>query len=118
MLFTLEEFSEASQETSDAFRLYQKAKDDYEILKDSKKDFLALCMTQVPSDGERLSESSRERLARISDEWLVFMQGEQEAVRGLGRAGVQYFNALRKWETIRSGLSYKKAELKGLGLEK
>ena len=118
MIFTLEGFRRANEQTSDAFRKYQKAKDDLEILKDAKKDYLALCMTKVDKSSEKLSEAKLERLARTSDEWIEFMKGFDDAVREVGRCGVEYSNALRKWETIQSGLSYQKAELKGLGLQK
>ena len=113
--YTLEAFAQAEYNTWDAFVKYQKARDDFEILKDTKKDYLAGIMTDISNQTtEKLSESSLERMARSSEKWKKYNKGFHESVREYGNHSVRYFSRVRMWETIQSGLSYKKKEIERL----
>src|SRR3972149_3414601 len=108
--YSLEYFSQAEEWCWKAFKLYQKAQDDTDILHDSAKDLLAGIMSNLDKPEEKISESKLERLARDSQEWRTFQVGKHAAIQKAGEGKVKYCSALRLWETIQSGLSFRKEE--------
>lgn len=85
-----------------------------EALKENSKDLLAKIMCSLDVDDKKLSESKLERLARNSEEWLTFRKGQILAMQEAIKAKQSATNAERHFETVRSGISYKKAELSRL----
>ena len=98
-----------------AFKVYQAAQDDADILHDSAKDLLASLMSRIDKPEEKNSEAKLERLARDSEEWRKFKMGEHAAIQKAGESKVKYYSAVRMWDSTVNGISYRKAELTKLG---
>jgi len=112
VIYDLDEFSNAFNYFWKTYKDYQKAQDDADIIKETAKDFLASVMSEL---GQDRSEVKLERLARGSEKWKEFRKGQFTAMRIAGEKKVKYFSALRYFDTIQSGLAYKRAELQKLG---
>ena len=113
--FTLEEFANAEFWCWKAYQHYQKAQDDADILHEHGKDYLEAIKCELDTTGEKIPETKLERLARASDKWKKFREGQFEAQRLAGEAKVKYFSAVRYFDAIQSGLAYKRSELGRLG---
>lgn len=91
--------------------LYQKAKDEYEILDENEKDFLATLKVEI-SSREDVSNVEAETQARDSQEWKSFKSGKYQAKRSLGEAQARYKHLLRVMEAVKIGISYNQTLLK------
>lgn len=112
--FDLDTFAKAEHWTWQAFVAYQEAADDLEIIESHAKDMLAKIMTDIRKASKELkiSEAALERMARASEEWEVYQTGHEEALKKAGKLKVKYKSAERYWDTIQSGLAFKRAEIK------
>ncbi len=108
--FVPDELSLITYQIQDAERLYQKAKDNYDILEDSSKDLLAELMNKVSKDTD-LSAVKAEALARSSKEWKDFKKGLYEAKRFFGTLSCDYKHSLRVLDCLITGVSYNKVLL-------
>lgn len=113
--FTLEEFANAEFYCWKAYQQYQKAQDDMDILHEHGKDYLEAIKNELDSTGEKIPETKLERMARSSDKWKQFREGQFEAIRIAGQAKMKYYSAVRYFDAIQSGLAYKRSELGRLG---
>lgn len=84
---------------------YQKAKDEYEILDENEKDFLATLKVKIAS-GMDISNVESETQARASQEWKDFKAGKYEAKKKHGEASVKYRHILRVMECVIEGMRY------------
>jgi hypothetical protein len=90
----------------------------YESLKESSKDFLAELMTGIAkkSNGHKPSETELERLARASEDWKTFREGQFAAQHKALTEKVLAQNAQRHFDAVTSGLSWRREEFKRLGV--
>lgn len=79
------------------------------------KDFLASLKMNLRDKLQKCSESELESRARATLEWGHFRASQMETLRESGRAKIKYDNAIRRWETIRTCLANKRAEVKRFG---
>ena len=116
LMFIPQELDQASYSCSKYEKEYQNLKDDLEILKETAKDFLDAIKTRFEETlKEKTPESKLERLARASEEWKTFRKGYYSAIKAAGIASVKYSSSKRHWDTIQSGLAFKREELKKIG---
>lgn len=108
--YTPDELSKIVYQIQTAERLFQKAKDGYEILEDTAKDFLASLKNDL-SKLDDLSDVEADRRARGSEEWKVFKKGLHEAKRSLGLVTCDYKHSLRVLDALITGISYNKVLL-------
>lgn len=111
--FTLDELKNAEYFCWKAYVLYQAARDDADILHETGKDLLKSLMNAL--NVEDNSEARLERIARSGEAWKTHRLAEYEAILKAGILKVKYDSAVRYWDTIVSGLAYKRAELTKLG---
>lgn len=80
------------------------------------KDFLAALIMKLRSEiEEKVSEKELEARARATEEWQEFRKEQMENLRQAGRAQIKYNNAVRRWKTIQSCISLRKAEVSRFG---
>lgn len=81
------------------------------------KDFLAALKMEIRSEmsGQKVSESELETRARANPKWLEFRSTQMQYLRDAGRAEILYKNAERRWKTVQSCLSLRKAEVNRFG---
>lgn len=84
---------------------YQKAKDDYEILEENEKDYLATLKVKIAS-GMDISNVESETQARSCQEWKDFKNGKYEAKKKFGSMSVKYKHILRVMECVIEGMRY------------
>ena len=84
---------------------YQKAKDEYEILEENEKDYLATLKVKI-SSGSAVSNVESETQARASEEWKKFKAGKYEAKRKLGQMSMKYKHLLRVMDCVVEGMRY------------
>ena len=114
--FTLEYLTKADDWACRAAEKAVEAIATADALKEHSKDLLAAIMCRLDRDGTiKLSESKLERLARNTVEWKTFRSGQVSAMQEAVKAKQSATNAERHFETVRSGISYRKAELSRLG---
>lgn len=108
-----DEFPMAEHLFREAVGEYLKAEDEYTILDDMSKDVLASIMTKYEklNDGEKISETKLERLARVDPEWKTYKEGLYEARRNRGVAKARLMKAEKYWATLQSALAYKRDEM-------
>lgn len=108
--YTPEELNLAVYQARDAEKEYQKARDEYEILRDSSKDLLSKLMSGLHEEG--MSEIKLDRLARSQAMWQEHQDGLKEAKQKLGEANVAFSHAKRVVKAMTTGISFKKELLK------
>ena len=113
--FTLEAFAQAEHWVWEAFKVYQTASDNYEVKKDLAKDILASIMSDLDRPMEKVSEAKLERMARATDKWQKYKDELKALLIAFGEAKVKYLSTVKHWDTIQSGLAYKRVEMKKLG---
>lgn len=112
--FTPEYLLKVDEWTRKSHREATKANDDYEILKEIGKDILADLMTKEEKAcglEKKTSEVQLERLARGTKEWKEHREAYYQAKKLAGELNVKAKSFQRLWETIQSGMSYKKMEI-------
>ena len=114
--YSLEAFRDAEHYCYLAFKEFQKASDDLDILNDASKDILAVSMSELDKPEEKISEAKLERMARCSEAWKIHKRGLTAAIQIHGRAKAKYYSWVRAFDCIQSGISYRKAELQKLGV--
>lgn len=85
------------------------SKADY--LKELGKDLLSSIMSDLEGN-EKISEAKLERLARRTDKWKEFREGQLQAQKEAIVAKARAANAERHWHSVQSGLSFRKEELR------
>lgn len=112
--YTLEAFAKAEHWCWLAQKKMQESLDDADILKENSKDVLAQIMTDIENTDpeKKWAATELERLARSSEKWKKYREGQFKAQYQAGVDKVKYQSAVRYWETIQSGLSFKKTEMK------
>jgi hypothetical protein len=106
--YTKEELNRVVYETQDAENAYQKAKDDYEILRDSSKDLLAHLCGKLD---QNLPEVKLKRLARTDLEWIKHQDGLAAAKQKLGEASALFSHKKRVLKALTSGMALKREML-------
>ncbi len=109
--FTIESLNRVVYEIQKVAIEFQKAKEEYEILDENEKDFLATLKVKI-SSGVDISNVEAETQVRASYDWKVFKEGKYQAKRKLGEVGSIYKHLLRVMNCIERGLSYNQTLLK------
>ena len=114
--FSLEAFRQAAYDCEKAEYEYLQAETDADLIKKQGENYLAvLKQTILAGLEQKVSESRLEREARCTESWKVYFKGYEEACRKAATLKAQYKAAERRWETLRSGLSFRREELKRIG---
>lgn len=85
--------------------LFQKAKDEYEVLDEKEDDLLATLVCELQRDND-LSQVKAQAQARNSQRWIDFKNGKYEAKREYGNCAVVFRHLLRVLNCIEKGMSY------------
>lgn len=109
--YSLEEFAKVEAAYREKVKEFHSAHAEAEVIKEMSKDVLAQVMKKLDDAQKKKSVAELERLARCTEEWSEFRSGQWAAIRKEGEKKSSMLAAKTAWDTIQSGLSYKKAEL-------
>ena len=90
-----------------ASQVYQKL-----IFEALSKDMLAAIKFELKKELSDASDAELEMRARASENWKKFREEQFVMLKEAGKAQIQYENALRRFEAVRSGLALKREEVK------
>ena len=107
-----DEFPIAEHMFREAVADYLVADDEFWVLDKMEKDILDQIKDKIDKEEpEKISEVKLERLARNHTEWKEYKEELYAARRNRGQKKVRYVQADKYWQTLQSGLAYKRDEM-------
>jgi len=113
--YTPEYLSQCDERAAKAAERYQDYVHQKKLFESLCKDMLAALALEIKIKLPEASQAEIDMRARASEEWKTFRDAQIEQLREAGKRWIQFENAVRRWETSRSGLSTRKKELERIG---
>ena len=111
MIYTEEYLAEWDDHASKAAEAYAELYYEEKIHEQMAKDSLAAIKIDLAQEHKGASQTELESMARASMTWKLFRKEQFEVMRKVGKARIKYDNAQRRWETARSALAMRRAEM-------